>query len=301
MLTILEQPTAGNQSPPIANGPEITITETGYTVPCIGLKPYIITRISPRVWQVEGGRMPHAVRVKQLLGKGDDNPKTAKNEIPTVGLSLFPARGCLIPGVNLCMMAKVCVKPCLAHQGQGPVPGVMASRLAKTVLFVVCREWFLATLDRELTNHEKRNKGAETIGARLNMFSDIHWEDLGIIAAHPGIVFYDYTKEHGRSGWIAPNYYITFSYDGTNETEARRVIASGGVVAVVFYNEGGKCGKAAIRQTIPAAFFGVPVFDGNVTDWRPGDTGGQVCGLVLRARTYENRNAAIRSGFAILA
>ena len=53
---------------------------------------YIVRIIDKNYATVEGGRLPHRVGVKRLLGDGDANPKTAKNKVATRGLSLFPHR-----------------------------------------------------------------------------------------------------------------------------------------------------------------------------------------------------------------
>lgn len=259
-----------------------------------GYRVTIINRNTARVEDIGAGVLPHTVTIRKLLGQGDANPKTAKNKVPTMGLSLLPERGVKIG--NLCPMAKTCVKACLAHQGQGPVPSVKASRAAKSVLWFLAREWFLDKLDRELTAFRKRHKG--TVGVRLNMFSDIRWEDHGVIDQHPNIQFYDYTKLPGRHGAVRPNYWVTLSYDGTNRAAAIAALHSGHNVSAVFHNFGGKCGKAAHRQELPKRFLGFPVIDGGETDWRPGDARGVIVGLRLLARTYASRNEAIASKFS---
>jgi len=265
---------------------------------------FTVTLLGHNHATVEGGNdtctLPERVNVRKLLGEGDVNPKTAKNLVPTMGLSLFPERG--VGFGNLCPFAKTCVGSCLAHQGQGPVPNVEGPRVAKTVLWLLARKWFLAKLNRELLQFRKRWPADVEIGVRLNMFSDIAWEIHGVIDAHPGITFYDYTKWPTRHGMIRPNYWVTFSYDGTNMADARRILAGGGNVAVTFYRETDEavCGKAAHRQPLPAAWEGFEVIDGGKSDWRPADPRGVVIGLRLLARTYENRDKGIRSGFAQL-
>ena len=264
------------------------ITKNGYTVTIVSRNKAIVS----------GGRLPKPVTVSKLLGKGDQNPKTAKNNVPTVGLSLFPERG--IGFGNVCPMAKTCVASCLAHQGQGSVPSVHGARVAKTVLWFLAREWFLAKLHRELSAFRRRHTG--TVGARLNMFSDIQWERYGVMDAHPGIQFYDYTKIPQRIGSVPENYDLTLSYDGTNKAAAIEVLRNRGNVSVVFYNDTDRpvCGKAAHRQELPASWEGFPVIDGGATDWRPDDSVGSVVGLRLLAKTYASRHQGIASGFAVL-
>lgn len=266
-----------------------TIESNGYTV----------VLHSPNKATVSGGRLAKPVRVSKLLGLGDTNPKTAKNTVPTLGLSLYPWKG--IGFGNVCPFARTCIKSCLAHQGQGPVPAVAGSRVAKTVLWYLARDWFLSKLHRELSKFRRKYPPGETVGVRLNMFSDIPWEAYGVIDAHPGIQFYDYTKDPSRWGAVRPNYWVTYSFDGTDESlgHALEILRAGGNVSAVFYLEtdDAVCGKAAHRQPLPEEFHGVPVIDGGETDWRPDDPRGVWIGLRLLARTYESRNDAIDSGF----
>lgn len=245
--------------------------------------------------------LPHEVTVAKLLGEGDLNPKTAKNDVVTMGLSLYPADGAGVG--NVCPLSIYCKDPCLAHQGQGPVPSVKAARVAKTVLYYLDREWFLTKLNRELSRFRAKHPPDVEVGVRLNMFSDLRWEGHGVMDAHPGITFYDYTKLPDRAGQLRPNYWVTFSYDGHNWADAERILEAGGNVSVVFYNETDKavCGKAAHKQTLPEYWNGWRVIDGGKTDWRPEDPRGVLVGLRLLARTYASRNKAIDNGFAVLA
>jgi len=259
---------------------------------------YTVTLHAPNYATVSGGRLAEPVGVRKLLGEGDLNPKTEKNSVPTMGLSLYPYDG--IGFGNVCPFAVTCIDSCLAKQGQGPVPSVEGARVAKTVLWYLARRWFLEKLNRELVRFRAAHPADDTVGVRLNMFSDIPWESFGVIDAHPSITFYDYSKDPSRWGFVRPNYWITFSYDGVNGAAAESILRAGGNVSVVFYLETDDpvCGKAAHRQPLPATWNGFEVIDGGTTDWRPEDRRGVVVGLRLLARTYDSRNKGICSGFA---
>lgn len=273
---------------------------------------YKVEIVSPSLAIVSGGVrpdgspiLPHPFRISNLLGDGDQNPKTAKNMVSTMGLSLIPADGAGIG--NLCPFADVCIEPCLAHQGQGTMSNVAGPRAAKTALWFLARDWFLEKLQRELENFRRRETD-DVIGVRLNMFSDIPWEYYGVIDANPGIMFMDYTKNPRRVGMIRPNYWITFSYDGHNWQHAENILRRGDNVSAVFHNDSdtladtfgtdAACGKAAHRQILPRFFRGWPVIDGGKTDWRPDDPRGVIVGLRLLAKTYDSRAGAIASGFS---
>ena len=241
--------------------------------------------------------------VRELLAGGDTNPKTGKNMVETMGLSIAPAKAGGLG--NVCPMAKTCLRSCLdscGRQGNGKTN----ARLARKALWFLARDWFLAKLHRELSAFRASVPADLPCGVRLNMFSDIAFERFGVPQAHPGITFYDYTKIGNRlaganGSWILPNYHVTYSYDGTAESYATAVqyLANGGNVSAVFHEDvKGVCGRGAPKQTLPTVWEGFPVFDGGETDWRPDDAPGTVCGLVLRARDYAHRDAAIADMFS---
>jgi hypothetical protein len=140
------------------------------------------------------------------------------------------------------------------------------------------------------------------------MFSDIPWEEHGVIDAHPGVSFYDYSKDPSRFGMIRPNYWVTFSHDGLNTENCLRVLRAGGNVSVVWhtteddlrtvFGTPAACGKAAHRQLLPQTWNGFEVIDGGETDWRWEDPRGVVVGLRLLAKDYRSRGLAIRSQFS---
>jgi len=273
--------------------------KTVYVPQTITKNEYTVTLVSPDCAIVSGGIFKQPRTVKKLLGDGDDNPKTALNLVPTMGLSLLPHNALGLG--NLCAFATVCIKPCLVHQGQGSMDNVYGPRAAKTVLWFLARDWFIAKLNSEAGKF--RAKHAGIVGIRLNMFSDIPWEHYGIIENHPQIQWYDYSKNPRRFGDIRPNYNITYSYDGVekNLVHARNVLANGGNVSVVFYDHektGGLCGRAAHDQLLPKTWNGFEVVDGGKTDWRPDDKRGTVVGLRLLAKTRTSRLEAIENGFA---
>lgn len=273
--------------------------KTAYVSETITKGIYTVTLVSPDCAIVSGGIFTSPRSVKKLLGDGDDNPKTALNLVPTMGLSLLPHNALGIG--NLCAFATVCVKPCLVNQGQGSMDSVYHARAAKTVLWFLARDWFLEKIDREAGKFRAKHSGI--VGIRLNMFSDIPWEHYGIIEKNPDITFYDYSKNPRRFGNIRPNYSATYSYDGLekNLIHARNVLANGGNVSVVFFDSektGGVCGRAAHDQQLPQSWLGYEVIDGGKTDWRPGDKRGTVVGLRLLAKTRASRAEAIENGFA---
>jgi hypothetical protein len=250
------------------------------------------------------------VKIVNLLAKGDTNTKLAKNgdKYLTVGFSMLPW---FIAGLgNVCAFASpACIAGCLNVTGLGAVfSNIQKARLARRQLFAQQNKATLARLNRELTNATKRAaKIGKTVAARLNVFSDIPWENTGIIDGHPEIMFYDYSKSPKRHGLIRPNYWVTFSRSETNESDMLKVLESGHNVAVVFHNHGKFTGNRAGLQQLPQTYLGYTVIDGDKTDLRfddlraePGKPG-YIIGLKLKASNNAKRQAAIDSGFSVLA
>lgn len=241
-----------------------------------------------------------------LLGDGDANTKTRKNGgrgYRTAGLSLAPVWESGV-GSTCPHATDGCSASCLNETGLAAIwPDIRAARIAKTVVYFRQREWFLDTLQHELTRWQRSAKrGNTTLAVRLNMFSDIAWERHGIIDQFPQTRFYDYTKNPRRAGLIRPNYWVTFSRSENNDRDCLSVLESGGNVAVVFADVSRSfVGNRAGGQQLPAEWNGYPVVDGDVTDLRFEDPrGGYVIGLRLKAPTNEKRRSAIESGFAVV-
>jgi len=213
-----------------------------------------------------------------LLAKPDANPKVAKNlkfGILTSPLHLAPAR---LSGNNVCAGSTAgCREACL-HTAGNPayMAGKTRARLAKTKLYFGNRDAFLRLLISDLAwiSH-KAEKLSLRAGVRLNATSDIPWERIKYdgagwdtpiteYAAAANITLYDYTKILKRA--LAQPYHLTFSRAENNWGECRAVLDTGGTVAAVF-------------QTLPETYDGFPVTNGDLSDWRPGDTPGTIIGL----------------------
>jgi hypothetical protein len=137
-----------------------------------GYRVDIYTKNRVVVTDLKGGRLSKPVTVTELLSGGDSNPKLAKNAgyAMTWGLSLASHTKAEIG--NVCAFANGCENPCLDNQGRGGSETVSNARIARTVLFYLARDWFFAKLEREIQRHIDENEN-ETLGIRLNMFSDI--------------------------------------------------------------------------------------------------------------------------------
>ena len=243
-----------------------------------------------------------------------DNPKVAKGgkrgEVTAV-LHLLPAReyarlaalnGDVVQRVtNLCPWAGSCEASCLNTAGRGGIPmnryegrafanNVQHGRYKRTRLYDHSPDAFRAQLERDMATVAAWAASLDlTVSFRLNGTSDVHWEGVFPGLAVPAAaVRYDYTKDprRGFEGTVDGVRY-TYSLDkgAQREALAKRILAAGGNVAVVFNVKPGK--------PVPATWRGFPVVDGDETDLRHMDPPGHV--VALRAK---GKARADRTGFA---
>jgi len=210
--------------------------------------------------------------------------KGKKKGFVSYGLSLSPYT---LSGKNFCSHASAgCAAACLNTAGMGRFSNVQAARLAKSHRFIEDRAGFLTDLNKELVRLEKQAKAGKKISVRLNVLSDLPWENLVNMKDYPTINFMDYTKNPQRmekwiKGELPENYHLTFSRSECNEIVALAILKSGGNVAVVF-------------ETVPVSWQGVQVVDGDETDLRFLDPSPCVVGLKAKGDAKKDN-----SGFVV--
>lgn len=208
-----------------------------------------------------------------LLNTNAANAKLAKSvkafdNVRVASLSMLPDNR-ICPGSK----AAGCMNACLKSAGRGIMRNVIAGRQSKTDYWHNDKEGFLKQLRKELSAFDALCKRTGVLGAvRLNVLSDIKWEDYGIPQSFPDLVFYDYTKLAGRLGKTPENYHLTFSYSGAPAYKKSVIAAleSGANIAVVF------------RDSLPAEFMGKPVINGDLHDFRFLDDSGAIVGLLAK-------------------
>jgi hypothetical protein len=228
----------------------------------------------------------------------DQNPKTIKGQkygFMTGVLYLAPAN---LSGRNVCSMASMaaCKNPCLNFAGRGAFSNVQLARINKTNYYFDDRAGFMANLYADINLLiKKANKAGLIPLVRLNGTSDIKWENVpltvngvkyvNIMAAFPGVQFYDYTKIVNRDN-IPANYDLTFSYSGVPkyQTYVKEAIIKGMRVAVVFRT----------RAAIPKKFLGLKCIDGDDSDIRHLDKTGVIVALYAKGRAKKDY-----SGFVV--
>jgi hypothetical protein len=222
------------------------------------------------------------------------NTKIKKGEtsgFKTAGIHLAPHK---LSGYNTCLAASNgCAAACLNTAGMGVYSTVQAARIKKTKAFFEDRNGFMVSLIKEIKAMiKKSNKLGLTPAFRLNLTSDIAWENIkhegmNIMEMFPDVTFYDYTKIPKRMlqftrGELPKNYHLTFSRSENNQIHVDIVMAFGGNVAVVF------------RGKLPNTYKGKKVIDGDINDLRFLDPKGIVVGLVEKGRAKKDA-----SGFVV--
>ena len=194
----------------------------------------------------------------------------------TLGLSLSPSN---LSGKNFCSHSSVgCRAACLNTSGMGVFPNVQAGRLKKSHFFIQDRTTFLMQLEKDLAaGIRKAKKDGMRLAIRLNVLSDLPWENLIDMEKYEGVMFYDYTPNPHRMiaflrGELPANYHLTFSRKESNQPTTELIAKMGGNIAAVF------------ADTLPETYLGRPVINGDESDTRFLDAKGVVVGLVAKGK-----------------
>ena len=194
----------------------------------------------------------------------------------TLGLSLLPSN---LSGKNFCSHASIgCRAACLNTSGMGVFSNVQAARLKKSRYFIENRTAFLVQLDKEIrAGIKKATRLGMKLAIRLNVLSDLPWENLIDMSAYPEVMFYDYTPNPKRmiaflQGEMPANYQLTFSRKESNQSIVELIANMGGNIAAVF------------AGSLPKSYLGKPVVNGDDTDLRFLDPNGVIVGLVAKGK-----------------
>ena len=155
------------------------------------------------------------IQRNRLLRSGKDNVKLAKSEgygeYLTYNLSLMPWK---YSGFQTCPIGQDCHLDCIGHKsGNNVFKTTQIAKIKRTQAFFKIRDEFMQVLRDDL-DKVYYSPSRHTMAVRLNTYSDIPWEEYGIIDEYPGIQFYDYTKLFSRvsiRAYHRPNYDLTYS------------------------------------------------------------------------------------------
>lgn len=181
----------------------------------------------------------------------------------------------LMPDDRICAGSKAadCMDDCLKDTGRGVMSNVKEARQRRTDLWLSDRDLFLDMLKDDLGRFVRNcTRSGLTPIARLNVLSDIAWEEYGIPQLFPELRLYDYTKRAKRLGTTPENYRLMFSYSGAPKYQNQVAIArkTDFPIAVVF------------RGGMPERFLDRPVINGDDSDLFNADARGKVVGLRLK-------------------
>jgi hypothetical protein len=160
----------------------------------------------------------------------------------------------------------------------GVFSNVQAARLKKSRYFIENRTAFLVQLDKEIrAGIKKATRLGMKLAIRLNVLSDLPWENLIDMSAYPEVMFYDYTPNPKRmiaflQGEMPANYQLTFSRKESNQSIVELIANMGGNIAAVF------------AGSLPKSYLGKPVVNGDDTDLRFLDPNGVIVGLVAKGK-----------------
>lgn len=216
-----------------------------------------------------------------LLSTNTKSKKSDKGGWKVLLLQLAPAK---VSGYNVCPASKPnkCADDCIFYAGYGQMPNVQASRIKRTRLYFEDRPRFLELLDKDLYSASKLGK---KIAVRLNCFSDLDFRE--VVARHPEIQFYDYTKVKRRLTEPRPeNYHLTWSYGPAagSQNVALNYLERGGNVAVAFQGD------------LPPTWWGHTVIDGDEDDKRFLDPAGVVVGLRAKGTGKKSTSPFFQKG-----
>lgn len=249
-----------------------------------GYSLHVINPLLERIQEVIDDAAGRYIWPTTMLGHSSKSEKSlAKGFLSGV---LFLASG-KRSGYQVCPGASPgCRAICLGHTGCW-----LKNRLHQRVQMIRTKmlheapDEFMHILNRDL---DLLAKTASSRGlrpaCRLNGSSDLDW--INVIAAHPEIQFYDYTKCVDRmlallAGELPPNYHLTLSRSETNWQHCKRVLETGGNVAVVFRNE------------MPAEWMGYCVIDGTDDDLRFLDPPGVIVGLIANGTARRDQTGFV--------
>lgn len=230
-----------------------------------------------KVWAAFKGKNGFRAVATAFGSKPTDNSKYGKGKALIYGLSLAPSR---LSGYNVCRWSTpVCVRGCVAYNGNGNYPMVVKSRIVKTrFLFEHPNEAAVLLAHFLDSAVEAGRVSGKPVGIRLNTFSDIDWQYAAswIFVRYPTLHFYDYTKDWSR-GVHFDNYSLTYSAsERTSDADICKALTAGFNVAVVF--------STSASKPLPDSWNGFTVVNGDASDERWLDPKGVVVGLRAKGK-----------------
>ena len=180
---------------------------------------------------------------------------------------------------NLCVgSTRGCRAVCLRKAGRLRLDDAMRAGFVRSYLWQSHRDLFLERLDAEITDFERKCKDKPVVRLYGTHDGDILVDAPEIVAAHPNVMFNDYTKLPIATGKVADNVYrIKSATELTTRDEFLDYAVRGLNHAVPF--------DLRPNDPLPKYFHGIPVVDGDVDDLRFLDPDGVIVGLRFKVST----------------
>jgi len=212
------------------------------------------------------------------MTRENHNKKTKLNRIPTISWTGAPAR----TGVrNACTDSTIaCRNVCIRYTGRLDFPYAIQVGRDRIEFLRLHPDEACSLIHWETMNLTKRYPD-QAVARRLNLVTDLRFEDFApwlFTEAPESVVTYDYTKHWDRDPEPADRYRLTFSANEYHTPDdIREMTDSGRNVAVVFPSE--------YKDTpYPDQWFGIPLINGDLTDFRYEDPAGVIVGLYAKGR-----------------
>jgi hypothetical protein len=245
-----------------------------------------------------------------------DNTKLRKlpngQKVINAGVTLAPSKRSGI--VNVCPHATAaCILVCvLWFAGRTVTRTVREAATKRTRLWFYDAATFYSRLSRELAAlARKAARDGVRAFCRLNVASDID-HPHEVVAAHPSITFYDYTKDEAKAaaygrGELPANYHVSYSVsERTTFATARELNAAGVNLVVVFdshyfgplHRFGVVPASVRFVSRVTGEAFTVETVDGDIHDLRTPEFDGRGVVVALRAKSGQKlRERAKSLGF----
>jgi hypothetical protein len=201
----------------------------------------------------------------------NQNKKLEKGDgVLNYGLELTPSKFCQ-DEMNMCGSEGKCLFTCLAFSGidnmmksaSMELSSTLKKRIRRTFLFLKDQTFFLTKLEMEI---KLLSFMTEQVAIRMNVFSDVNWEEIFDLNQFSNVIFYDYTKKIKNIESTKKNFTYSAS-EKDKDSDLVALLERGMNVAMVFGSK------------LPQEWKGFEVVDGDIHDRRYEDKKGVVVGL----------------------
>lgn len=237
----------------------------------------------------------------KLTSTDKGNLKIAKNELPTITLTMNSARSTVVEGVtyDTCENAGSCINVCVLKHGKGAFNKVQAARDWRTYCFAAYPVSFMLALRYEIMQATEK---FGTMSMRLNVNSDLPWWAISekLFGDLP-VQAYDYTKdpmmmqrfvENGHQ--VQKNYRLIYSFNEKTKHHLDLMdafLCAGGSVAVVTNRKKGD----PVMKELTLGVDAYRVIDGDLTDDRFNDPRSVFVDLYAKGYALSRKNLLVQN------